>query len=104
MSFIYVASRDGLSCESAKAIPLIKQGTDVNSLNFISFKVGVDPKYRSAALDPSSWPKGILFREFEDNKAKSFWMPKPSTPSINTTTNFDETPQITAASMETTEC
>lgn len=47
-------TRDGLHCETAKAIPLVKQGVDMNSLNFISYKVGVDRNYRAAALDPSS--------------------------------------------------
>lgn len=95
---------DCLNCDSAKAIPLIKKGTDVNSLNFISFKVGVDPKYRAIAVDPSSWPKGILFREFEDNRAQSYWMPEPSTPSIAITSDSAETPQHVTASMDTEEC
>lgn len=97
-------TRDGLKCESAKAIPLVKQGTDVNSLNFISFKVGVDPKYRIAAMDPSSWPKGILFREFEDTQAKNYWMPDPNTPSIAVPPESEETPQQVAASMDTIDC
>lgn len=97
-------TRDCLNCESAKAIPLVKQGTDVNSLNFISFKVGVDPKYRTKAIDPSSWPKGILFREFEDNRAKNYWMPEPTTPSITVTPSTTETPMDATASEDTTEC
>lgn len=94
-------ARECLQCEAAKAVPLVKQGTDVNSLNFISFKVGVDPKFRAVALDPSSWPKGILFREFEDSRRGNYWMPEPSTPSIIVTSDAEETPQ--QASMEATE-
>lgn len=90
-------TRDGLHCETAKAIPLVKMGVDVNSLNFISYKVGVDQKYRAAALDPSSWPKEALFREFEDTRANNYWMPDPSTPSIIITPDIVETP----ASMDT---
>lgn len=96
-------TKDSLHCESAKAVPLVKQGTDINSLNFISFKVGVDPKYRLSALDPSSWPKGILFREFEDNRAKNFWMPDPCSPSIIVTDSL-ETPQHAPSSMITADC
>lgn len=97
-------TRDGLHCESAKAIPLVKQGTDVKSLNFISFKVGIDPKYREAALNPSSWPKGILFREFEDSRASNYWLPEPTTPSIVITPDSAETPQYSSASMDTENC
>lgn len=82
-------------------------GTDVNTLNFVSFKVGVDPKYRNAALDPSTWPRGILFREFEDNRSSNYWMPDtdPQTPTIVVSQDFDATPSPQATrSMDTTEC
>lgn len=97
-------TKDGLNCESAKVIPLIKPGTDVNTLNFISFKVGVDPKYRTAALDPTSWPKGVLFREFEDTRARNYWMPEINTPSITVTSDSQETTQFASASMDTADC
>nr|XP_029733376.1 uncharacterized protein LOC115269108 [Aedes albopictus] len=100
-------TRECLNCEDVRAIPLIKRGTDVNTLNFVSFKVGVDPKYRTAALDPSTWPRGILFREFEDNRSSNYWMPDtdPQTPTIVVSPDFDATPSPQATrSMDTTEC
>lgn len=97
-------TRDSLQCDTAKAIPLIKQGTDVNSLNFISFKVGIDPIFREAALDPSSWPKGILFREFEDTRVGKYWMPDACTPSITVTPDPGESSQFASASIEPVEC
>lgn len=32
--------------------------------DFISFKVIMDDRWRSKAMDPSTWPKGVKFREF----------------------------------------
>lgn len=65
-----------------KAIPLVKRGTDTSRMRFISYKIGIDPKLRDVSLDSSTWPKGILFREFEDNSSKNLWLPRLQTPSI----------------------
>lgn len=99
-------TRDCLHCEDVKAIPLVKRGTDVNALNFVSFKVGVDPKYRSAALDSSTWPRGILFREFEDNRSSNYWMPDlaPQTPTIVVSPDYDVTPLQATRSTNNAEC
>ena len=70
------------SVDSVKVIPLIRQGADTSRLSFISYKVGVDPKFRESALNTDTWPKGILFREFEDRSAKNLWLPRPNTPTI----------------------
>ena len=45
---------------------LIPKGTDVSKLTFISFKIGLDPQLKQLALLASSWPTGLLFREFID--------------------------------------
>lgn len=75
--------KDCLHCEGIiKAIPLVKRGIDTNRLNFISFKVGIDPSLREAALNADTWPKGILFREFEDSTSKNLWLPRQNTPAI----------------------
>lgn len=68
--------------DNVKAIPLVKKGVDTSRLNFISYKVGVDPKFRDAALNVATWPKGILFREFEDLSAKNLWLPRQNTPTL----------------------
>lgn len=75
--------KDCLQCEeTVKAVPLVKRGLDCSRLNFISYKVGIDPKLRDVALSADTWPKGILFREFEDNTSKNLWLPRPNTPTI----------------------
>lgn len=55
---------------------LVRKDADLKQFAFISFKVGVDTKLRDAALDPSVWPKGIYFREFENLSSEpDFWGP-----------------------------
>ena len=49
-----------------EVIRLVAKGTDVSKLTFVSFKIGVDPCFKQQALLASSWPAGILFREFID--------------------------------------
>ena len=45
-------------------VRLVPKGKDVNGMSFVSFKIGLDPNTKAKALDPSSWPVGLLFREF----------------------------------------
>lgn len=68
--------------DTIKAIPLVKRGVDTSRMSFISYKIGIDPKFRETALNADTWPKGILFREFEDHSAKNLWQPPPKTPTI----------------------
>lgn len=56
-------------------VKLVAKGTDTSNMTFISFKVGLDPALKKRALDPSSWPEGVLFREFEDHSAQKFRRP-----------------------------
>lgn len=46
---------------------LVPYWKDVSMMQFISFKVGVHPSLRHAALSPSTWPVGVCFREFHSN-------------------------------------
>ena len=74
--------KDCVQCQDAiKVVPLIKKGSDINRLSFVSYKVGMDPNFREIALRSDTWPKGILFREFEDN-SKNMWLPRANTPTI----------------------
>ena len=57
--------------EPPEIVKLVKKDADLKSLRFVSFKVGFDPKLKATALSPSTWPTGILFREFEDYGAKN---------------------------------
>ena len=45
-------------------VRLVPRGKDISTLSFVSFKIGLDPERRDDALNPSSWPAGLLFREF----------------------------------------
>ena len=80
-------TRDRLQTrDKIKVVSLVKKGTDPLSLNFVSFKVGVPIECKAAALDPNTWPKGIVFRQFDDYQVKAtVWLPStdrdlPSTP------------------------
>ncbi|XP_058827547.1 uncharacterized protein LOC131687477 [Topomyia yanbarensis] len=45
---------------------LVKKDANLSGHNFISFKIGVDPKPREMALNAETWPDGMYFREFID--------------------------------------
>lgn len=46
---------------------LVPFGMDTSTMQYISFKVGIDPALKDAALTPSTWPVGICYRQFIDN-------------------------------------
>lgn len=48
---------------------------DVSTMDFISFKVEIDGKYRADALKSSNWPKGLRYREFKDY-TETTWRPE----------------------------
>lgn len=55
---------------------LVRKDADLKQFAFISFKVGIDKELKHTALDPSIWPKGIFFREFENLRSeRDFWGP-----------------------------
>lgn len=68
-------------------VKLIPKEKDISTLTFVSFKIGLDPSMKPKALDPETWPEGLLFREFEDYGAQKFRVPlkhrKPMTPSLS---------------------
>lgn len=55
-----------------EVVKLVPRGKDTSNFSFISFKIGLDPELKNTALDPSTWPEGILFREFEDYGSSNF--------------------------------
>ncbi|XP_055636747.1 uncharacterized protein LOC129775724 [Toxorhynchites rutilus septentrionalis] len=62
--------------QSVDVRKLVRKDADLNQYAFISFKIGVDLQLKETALDPSIWPKGIYFREFESQETnKDFWVP-----------------------------
>lgn len=54
------------TAEPVVAIRLVRKGMDVTNFSYVSYKIGLDPNLKNVALDPASWPTGMLFREFVD--------------------------------------
>lgn len=71
-----------LGTDDAEVVRLVANGRDINTMSFISFKVGLNIDIKEKALSPTTWPRGIYFREFEDNRASAnFWNPaRPTNP------------------------
>lgn len=44
---------------------LVPKDRDVSNLTFVSFKIGLPVDLKTKALDPTTWPEGLMFREFE---------------------------------------
>lgn len=61
-----IASRCLNVTTPADVVRLVPKDVDIAKLTFVSFKVGLDPSSKELALDASTWPDGILFREFVD--------------------------------------
>lgn len=99
--------KTSLQCnDPIKVVPLLKKDADLNAMNFISFKVGIDKKFRDAALETETWPQGILFREFEGTSVKNYWIPPinrkpPVTPRIELTPASDPLPPSPVLSQTT---
>ncbi|XP_055524673.1 uncharacterized protein LOC129718196 [Wyeomyia smithii] len=103
-------AKESLQCnEPIKVIPLLKRNADLSTMNFISFKVGMDKKYRDIALDVETWPRGVVFREFDGTNAKNFWAPQiqektQNAPRIEVTPTSDLLPpstEVGSSQMET---
>lgn len=76
-------------------VKLVPKGKDISTLSFVSFKIGIDKGLKAKALDPASWPEGIMFREFENfggsrsqlpTKIARFLTPNTQTPQMDTPT------------------
>lgn len=69
-----------------EVVKLVAKEKDINTLSFVSFKIGLDPSLKTKALNPNTWPEGLLFREFEDY-AQKFRFPlksrRPMTPLLH---------------------
>lgn len=57
--------------QQMKVIKLVPKGRDPSTLNFVSFKVGLEEQLKNDALSRESWPQNVLFREFEDLHSKN---------------------------------
>lgn len=88
--------KDCVHCQDpVTVVPLVKRGADTSRMSFISFKVGMDSKFRETALNSDTWPQGILFREFEGTGSKNMWLPQLTTPTISITPAMERSPFVT---------
>lgn len=77
-------------------VKLVPKDKDISMLSFVSFKIGLDPSIKSKALDPATWPTGLLFREFEDYGFQKFRIPlKPRNPTTPLLQPQDTSPYAT---------
>lgn len=68
-----------LGTDDVDVVRLVAKGRDVSTLSFISFKVGLCENVKQKALSSSTWPRGIVFREFQDTRTnENFWKPQPT--------------------------
>lgn len=56
---------------------LVPKGKNLEELTFVSFKVGVGLQFKDLALLPSTWQKGIIFREFDFHPRPMFQFQQP---------------------------
>lgn len=55
-------------------VKLVPRWKDVNTMDYVSFKIVLNEKWKPTALLPSTWPKRIRFREFV-NRLDDTWSP-----------------------------
>lgn len=55
-------------------VKLVSKNADYRLLDFVSFKVVLDWKWKDLAMRESTWPTGIKFREFRHRSTKT-WKP-----------------------------
>lgn len=75
---ISVLAKRRLCTEDVQVIRLVASGRDTKDMSFVSFKIGICNELKQKALSTSTWPKGIIFREFRNNKSNvAAWRPAP---------------------------
>lgn len=52
---------------------LVPRGRANEELDFVSFKIAMNLKFKTLAMKPSTWPTGIKYREFENRRV--VWRP-----------------------------
>lgn len=60
--------------DQPEVVRLVPRWSNIENLRYVSFKVGVDWQYKDQAVKESTWPSGLLFREFE-HRESSYWEP-----------------------------
>lgn len=59
---------------TVKIRKLLPKGCSMDDLDYISFKVALDSKHKCLAMDQSTWPVGLKYREFENRF--TVWAPE----------------------------
>lgn len=60
--------------ECIDVVKLMSHLRNCRTIDYVSFKVILDNRWKSKAMSPSTWPKGIRFREFV-NRHSVTWKP-----------------------------
>lgn len=60
--------------ESIDVVKLVPHWKNRKTMDYVSFKVVMENRWRSKAMNPSTWPKGVKFREFI-RRHNSTWKP-----------------------------
>lgn len=66
-----------LGTDDVQVVRLVAKGRDINTLSFVSFKIGMSLELKFKALSTSTWPKGVVYRECtnNNNREENFWRP-----------------------------
>lgn len=59
-------------CENV--IKLVPRGVECSTLDYVSFKIVLKEKWRNRAMNASTWPSGVKFRQFINRKVNT-WKP-----------------------------
>lgn len=60
---------------------LVAYGTDITALDYVSYKITVDARFRSTAMNRSCWPDEVRCREFKCT-SRTTWRPSTTRHSI----------------------
>lgn len=58
--------------DKLEAFKLVPKDRDINTLRFISFKVGIPLELKDVALSSSTWPIGLSVRQFDSSRRPNF--------------------------------
>lgn len=66
---------DTLKPEYIDVTKLVPHWRSCNAVDYISFKVVLNNRWKNKAMNPSTWPKGVKFREFIKRQRNDAWKP-----------------------------
>lgn len=70
-TFLKVKLDIPLDSSDVRVHKLVPAGTDLSTLDYVSFKIGISGHRFEELMSPSLWPKGVRVREFEYRSRKS---------------------------------